>query len=513
MSSGLAAGTFGIANICYLLMPQNMKKQSILKKYITSVSIEALIVFSFVFISAVGCKDPDQPAGQPNDTAAVAGEYTAELTHAPMVPLPRNYSHPEKAIVNLEVVEKVMQLADGVKYTYWTFGGSVPGPFIRIQEGDEVEMHLSNNPNNKMPHNIDLHAVSGPGGGAEATLTVPGHTSIFSFRALKPGIYVYHCATAPVGMHIANGMYGLILVDPKEGYPKVDKEFYLMQGEFYTKGKNGEPGLQPFDMDKAIREQPEYVVFNGAVGGASGANALRAKVGDRVRIYVGNGGPNLVSSFHIIGQIFDNVYEEGGNQVHQNIQTTLIPSGGAAIVEFTCREPGVYNIVDHSIFRAFNQGAVAQLVVTGAADKMIYSGKIKDELYQPGAAVADESDVPAGPPIPDLPLEVRYKSGHELFEMNCSSCHQTTGLGVPGAFPPLAKSDFLMARSDKGIGVLLNGINNEPITVNGNHFQGVMPKLNLSDEQIADILSYVRNSWGNKSPVVQEKEVKKVRIQ
>lgn len=462
-------------------------------------------------IAAASCTHPSQTVRPSNDTAAVSGEYNAELTHAPFVPAARGYDHPEKAIVHLEVVEKVMQLADGVDYTFWTFGGSVPGPFIRIQEGDEVEMHLSNNPNNKMPHNIDLHAVSGPGGGAEASLTVPGHTSIFSFRALKPGIYVYHCATAPVGMHIANGMYGLILVDPKEGFPKVDKEFYLMQGEFYTKGKNGEPGLQPFDMDKAIKEQPEYVVFNGSVGGASGSNALRAKVGDRVRIFVGNGGPNLVSSFHIIGQIFDNVYEEGGNQVHQNIQTTLIPAGGAAIVEFTCREPGVYNIVDHSIFRAFNQGALAQLVVTGPADKMIYSGKIKDELYQPGNPNAQADAEPADPATPDLPLEERYKLGHELFEFNCSSCHQSTGLGVPGAFPPLARSDFLMSRPDKGIGVLLNGINNEPITVNGKHFQGVMPKLSLSDEQIANILTYVRNSWGNKSPVIQEKEVRKVR--
>src|SRR6185437_3783465 len=383
-----------------------MKKSFVLQKFGLGAARLGPAGLALILLCTISCKHSAEPANPANDTAAVIGEYTAELAHAPSVPLAPTYAHPEKVIVRLEVVEKVMQLADGVKYTYWTFGGSVPGPMIRVQEGDEVEMHLSNNPNNKMPHNIDLHAVSGPGGGAEATLTVPGHTSIFSFRALKPGIYVYHCATAPVGMHIANGMYGLILVDPKEGYPKVDKEFYLMQGEFYTKGKNGEPGLQPFDMDKAIREQPEYVVFNGAVGGASGVNALRAKVGDRVRIYVGNGGPNLVSSFHIIGQIFDNVYEEGGNQVHQNIQTTLIPSGGAAIVEFTCREPGVYNIVDHSIFRAFNKGAMAQLVVTGTADKNIYSGKIKDELYQPGASIAQESDVPAGPPVQDLPLEV-----------------------------------------------------------------------------------------------------------
>ncbi|HVU94319.1 MAG TPA: copper-containing nitrite reductase [Puia sp.] len=477
--------------------------------------IVALAGFScWTIFALTGCNQAGATAAKAfNDTAAANGYYTAELTRAPLVPAARDYDEPKKVIVNLEVVEKVMKLADGVDYTYWTFGGSVPGPFIRVRQGDEVELHLSNDPNNKMPHNIDLHAVNGPGGGAEATLTVPGHTSVFSFRPLNSGLYVYHCATAPVGMHIANGMYGLILVTPHEGLPKVDKEFYLMQGEFYTKGKNGEPGLQPFDMDKAIKEQPEYVVFNGSVGAASGANALRAKVGDRVRIYVGNGGPNLVSSFHVIGQIFDKVYEEGGTQVHQNIGTTLIPSGGAAIVEFLCREPGTYSIVDHSIFRAFNQGAIAQLVVTGKADKIVYSGKIKDELFQPGASDAVASDEPTEAPTPELPLADRYKKGQLLFETNCSSCHQPTGLGLPGAIPPLAKSDFLMGRGDKGIGILLHGINNEPITVNGKKFQGVMPQLPLGDDQVANILSYVRNSWGNKSPVIQEKEVKKFRNQ
>lgn len=474
-----------------------------------------LMVSILLFISfTMACNQTDPSKQIPNDTAAVIGEHPAELAHAPKVPIGWEINANEKVIVRLEVVEKEMKLADGVNYTFWTFGGTVPGPMIRVQEGDLVEMHLSNNPNNKMPHNIDLHAVSGPGGGAEATLTVPGHTSIFSFRAMNPGLFVYHCATAPVGMHIANGMYGLILVTPKGGLPKVDKEFYLMQGEFYTKGKNGAPGLQPFDMDKAIKEQPEYVVFNGSVGSTTGANALQAKVGDRVRIYIGNGGPNLISSFHVIGQVFDNVYQEGGSQVHQNIQTTLIPSGGAAIVEFTCREPGTFNIVDHSIFRAFNQGALAQLVVTGPADKNIYSGKIKDELYQPGNPdVAESEDNTGLPPTPELSFADRIKDGNQLFQMNCSSCHQNSGLGVPGAFPPLAKSDFLLKRPDMGIGILLHGINNEPITVNGQHFQGVMPQLNLSDDQIASILTYVRNNWGNKSPIVKAKDVQKIRNQ
>ena len=466
-------------------------------------------------VSFTACSPHKKTGGPSTDTTAVTGEYSPALTFAPNVPEARDNATPKKVIVEIEVVEKVMRLADGVDYTFWTFGGKVPGPFIRVQEGDEVELHLDNNANNKMPHNIDLHAVNGPGGGAEATMTVPGHSSVFRFRALSPGLFVYHCATAPVGMHIANGMYGLILVTPKAGFAYADKEFYIMQGEFYTKGKNGEPGLQPFDMDKAIKEQPEYVVFNGSVGSTTGDNALHAKVGDRVRIYVGNAGPNLVSSFHVIGQIFDKVYVEGGSEINRNIGTTLIPAGGAAIVEFTCKEPGTYNIVDHSIFRAFNQGALAQLIVTGPADTNIYSGRQADQFYySPSEMRIDKKDKPTiEPAAPEPSFADRLKDGRTLFESNCSSCHQTTGLGLPGSFPPLAKSDFLMGRQDMGIGVLLHGINNEPITVNGKHFQGVMPQLSLTDDQIASILTYVRNSWGNKSSGVKASDVKKIRNQ
>jgi nitrite reductase (NO-forming) len=467
-------------------------------------------------LSFVACTSHKKTSGSSIDTTAVTGEYSPVLTFAPNVPEARSSATPKKVIVEIEVVEKVMKLADGVDYTFWTFGGKVPGPFIRVQEGDEVELHLNNNANNKMPHNIDLHAVSGPGGGAEATMTVPGHSSVFKFRALSAGLFVYHCATAPVGMHIANGMYGLILVTPKDGLPNVDKEFYLMQGEFYTKGKNGEPGLQPFDMDKAVKEQPEYVVFNGSVGSTTGENAFHAKVGDRVRIYVGNAGPNLVSSFHVIGQIFDKVYMEGGTEINRNIGTTLIPAGGCAIVEFICKEPGTFNIVDHSIFRAFNQGALAQLIVTGPADKNIYSGKLADQFYYPPIQEGtDKKDKPAIEPTaaPEPTFADRFKDGQTLFTSNCSSCHQTTGLGLPRTFPPLAKSDFLMGRQDMGIGIVLHGINNEPITVNGKHFQGVMPQLALTDDQVASILTYVRNSWGNKSPGVKASDVKKIRNQ
>ena len=265
-----------------------------------------------------------EPVGEP---------VHAILTAAPDVPPPTGRHAPAKVIVDLEVQEVTRPLADGVDYTFWTFGGDVPGRFIRVRQGDTVEFHLKNAPTSKMPHNIDLHAVTGPGGGAASSFTAPGHKSVFSFKAINPGLYVYHCATAPVGMHVANGMYGLILVEPKEGLPPVDREYYVMQGEVYTAGRFGEEGLQPFDQRKAEDERPGYVVFNGSVGSLVGDKAVKAKAGEKVRVFVGNGGPNLISSFHIIGEIFDKVYQEGGVKVTQEqVQTTVVPAGGSAVI-------------------------------------------------------------------------------------------------------------------------------------------------------------------------------------
>ena len=243
-----------------------------------AVSLAAVAMLLLVGLPSRG----SEPEVRATPGAVLAAELPVEiavLTTAPHVPPPIGRRHEAKVIVNLEVIEVVKRLADGVDYTFWTFGGNVPGSFIRIREGDFVEFHLNNNPSSKMPHNIDLHAVTGPGGGAASSFTAPGHSSKFSFKALNPGLYVYHCATAPVPMHVANGMYGLILVEPKDGLPPADCEFYVMQGDFYTAGKYGEEGLQAFDPVKATDERPPYVVFNGAVGSLVGDKALQAKVG------------------------------------------------------------------------------------------------------------------------------------------------------------------------------------------------------------------------------------------
>ncbi|MBI2462572.1 MAG: nitrite reductase, copper-containing [Candidatus Rokubacteria bacterium] len=289
----------------------------------------------------------------------------AALTAPPAVPPPIARTAPATVLVELETVEVRGRLADDAEYRFWTFDGSVPGPFIRVRVGDTIELQLTNRADSEFPHSIDLHAVTGPGGGAVATQVGPGQTGGFTWKALNPGLYVYHCATPHIGAHVANGMYGLILVEPEGGLPPVDREYYVMQGEFYTMAGAG--ALRLFSYEKARAEQPDYVVFNGRVGALEGERALQAKVGETVRLYVGNGGPNLVSSFHVIGEIFDAVYPEGavGSGPQRNVQTTLIPAGGAAIVEFRVEVPGTYRLVDHSIFRAVEKGAMAELVVTG----------------------------------------------------------------------------------------------------------------------------------------------------
>jgi nitrite reductase (NO-forming) len=429
----------------------------------------------------------------------------AILTAPPMVPPPITRKHPAKVQVHLETLEKVGRMADGVEYVFWSFGGTVPGSFIRVRSGDEVEFVLSNHPSSKMPHNIDLHAVTGPGGGAVSSFTAPGHSSTFSFKAMNPGLYVYHCATAPVGMHVANGMYGLILVEPEEGMKPVDREYYVVQGDFYTKGAYGEAGLQPFDMEKAIREDADYVVFNGSVGSMTGKNALTANVGETVRLYVGNGGPNLVSSFHVIGEIFDDVYVEGGTSINHNVQTTLVPAGGSAIVDFKLDVPGNFIMVDHSIFRAFNKGALGIIKVEGKEDKTIYSGKQADTVYLPeGSAVQVIGKEQKKLLAKNKNEQIRF--GKRVYEANCQACHQANGQGIKGAFPPLAKADYINNDPDKAISAIINGLSG-PIKVNGVSYDGVMPAMRLNDTDIANVVTYILNSWDNKGGEISAEQV------
>lgn len=328
--------------------------------------------------SAAGSSEPEAAAVVPSGPVVVSNPATtgADVVRDPTdLPGPLGDREPETVRLDLETIEIEGQLADGTTFTYWTFNGRVPGPFFRVRVGDTIEVHLRNLTKSTMAHSVDFHAVTGPGGGATMTQTPPGEETVFSAKALKPGLYVYHCATPMVAQHIANGMYGLILVEPEEGLPPVDREFYVMQGEVYTTEAFGSTGLLTENIDALLNEDPEYLVFNGAVGALTAHRPLKANVGETVRIFFGVGGPNFTSSFHVIGEIFDRVYDQASlsSPPLADVQTTLVPPGGATVVEFGLEVPGTFLLVDHALAR-LQRGLAGYLVVEGPENPEIFNG-------------------------------------------------------------------------------------------------------------------------------------------
>jgi len=331
---------------------------------VTNVSAPAPTVATPADPALVTAPTKLQPA-KPATLSAIGASAAA-------VPARIERTGPATVDIRLETKEVVAEVSPGETYAYWTFNGTVPGPMLRVRVGDTVNLTLANDAGSAWPHSIDLHAVNGPGGGATSTQTASGKETSFTFKALNPGLYVYHCATGPIPQHIANGMYGLILVEPEGGLPAVDREYFVVQSELYTNAAKGTAGHHEFGYQKLLDENPDYVLMNGSVGALTGKGAMTAEVGETVRIFYGVGG-FLPSSVHLIGEIFDRVYLEAGSAVNTNVQTTFVPAGGAAMVEFKVDVPGTYLLVDHSLGR-LDKGAVAQLVVTGPEDPTIYSG-------------------------------------------------------------------------------------------------------------------------------------------
>jgi nitrite reductase (NO-forming) len=287
--------------------------------------------------------------------------------------------------VYFTIKEGVAEILPGTTIDVWTFDGAVPGPMVRAQVGDSVDFFLTNPPDSEMPHNVDFHAVTGPGGGSARLDTAPGATSELRVKLQKPGVYLYHCAFPHVPTHMSHGMYGLIVVEPEGGLPQIDHEYYLMQSEFYTVRGGGESVTQlddaghlDYSLTHGLLEEPTFVVFNGRPDSINGDRALgmfegdSIATGDSVRLFVGNAGPNLSSSFHNIGEIFDTVYVEGSfGLTNHDVQTTLIPSGGAAAVEFTTEVPGDFLLVDHAIFRT-DKGAAGTVHVRGPENPDVF---------------------------------------------------------------------------------------------------------------------------------------------
>lgn len=341
-------------------------------------SVLAVLLALTLVLAACATDGPGANSGSDAEVAnkapAPAKDNAVRIAKDPTdIPGPIGAREPEHVVVELEAVELIGELDDGTTYEYWTFNETVPGPMIRAKVGDTVEIRLSNREDSGQIHSIDLHAVNGPGGGAAATQVKPGDTKTFTFKALAPGVYIYHCATPYIPSHVALGMYGLIVIEPEEGMPEVDREFYIVQGEIYSDLRPGEKGHARYDADALFDEQPNFVVFNGQYQAVTGDYAMEAQVGERVRMFVGNGGPNLISSFHVIGELFDEVHPEGATEALHNVQTTLVPAGGATWVEFELDYPGQYILVDHALQRAIGKGALAILDVTGEADPEIFN--------------------------------------------------------------------------------------------------------------------------------------------
>ncbi len=289
------------------------------------------------------------------------------------IPAPIERRQNKTVEFTIKTKEVVAQIDDGTTYKLWTYNGKIPGPFLRVKQGDTVVIHLDNAPNSLMSHSIDFHAVTGPGGGAAVLQTPPGQRRTLKFKALHPGLFVYHCATPHIATHLAHGMFGMILVEPKQGLPKVDHEYYVMQAEYYTTAPAGTRGNQVDDDDRLLEEMPTYVVYNGRVGSLTGDRAMSAKVGQTVRLYFGVAGPDKPSAFHMIGEMFDRLYPNGSleDPPEHGVQTTLVPPGDSAIAEFKVDYPGKYLLVDHALSR-LDKGAMGVLKVTGPADPSIY---------------------------------------------------------------------------------------------------------------------------------------------
>lgn len=428
----------------------------------------------------------------------VQGQELARTALAPAVPPPIARNYATKVVFEVEIKEHKKPLAPGIDYVYWTFGDDAPGPLLRVREGDLVEVHLHNHPDNKLAHDIEFDAADGPSGGANVSLTAPGHSSVFSWRALRPGLFCYQSLAEPTGVHVANGLFGLILVEPKAGLPAVEREVQIVQSEFYLDGERDVKGLHRFSLRKAEAEQPDYVVFNGRVGALTGSHALKARVGERLRVYFGNAGPNLSSAFHIVGSSLATVMEPGNEATEpRDAQTSLVPAGGSRMVELRLDTPGEYTILDHSLFRASLKGTIGVLSVEGKLNRDLFSGKTAQDSYEPQTRLAK---VESGEPAASTQL------GATTFANICATCHQASAEGIPNSIPPLKESDFLMADKLRSVRILLRGLKG-PISVNGHQFANEMPNLHLSDAQIAAALSYVRSNFGNHGDEVTEADV------
>ncbi|HET6632164.1 MAG TPA: multicopper oxidase domain-containing protein [Rhodanobacteraceae bacterium] len=464
----------------------------------------ALLVFFLVggLYSTLNVRAPSPSAA----AAAVSPLSLAKgkLVHARDARLPPAEPGPSMD-VRVIATDETVEIASGVQYQAWTFGGSVPGPTIHVRQGQTVNVTFTNH--GHMQHSIDFHAAVTPPSLHYVDID-PGESLTFSFVANTPGAFLYHCGTPPVLLHIGNGMYGALIVDPATPLPPAAESYVLVQGEWYTQQVSG--SLMGGNFERMKAEQPDEVVFNG-VAFQYRDHPLPVTAGERVRVYFVNAGPDLWSSFHVIGAIFDAVYPDGDpGHALSGVSTYTVGPGAGAVFDLVIPQPGEYAFVDHDMAHAI---IGAQGIFDVRAAGTAPAGESAFVTPAPPSTAAPVAAPPTPAPAEAAgPYSFDAARGATLYAANCQACHQATGMGLPGAFPPLKGTPAVVDPDPaKHIEVVLHGLHGEAI--NGVSYPSVMPPFagTLNDSQIADIINHERTSWGNKAKLVTAEQVKAAR--
>jgi nitrite reductase (NO-forming) len=401
--------------------------------------------------------------------------------------------------IRLDTTHKIIEIAPGVKFSAWTFGNQVPGPIVRARVGDRIKFSMTNRSDEQAPglqvmaapmmHSMDFHAAMVSPQDKYRSVA-PGQTISFEFTPNYPGVFMYHCGTPMVLEHIASGMYGMVIVEPRNGYPtKVDREYAVIQSEFYTKldpqkrKVDGQP-LYVLDGERVRTKAPTYTVFNGRYNGMVD-NPLPAKPGERVRLFVLNVGPSNTSSFHVVGTIFDRVWMEGNpDNQWRGAQTVLLGSSDAAIVEFIVPEAGSYVMVDHHFANA-SQGAIG----------LIKAGVVV------GGGELEHNNIPATP-VPSEPSAVKGKLS---FESKCLACHSIGGgdkLGPDLLAVSKRRNDAWLAKWLKSPEQMLQSDGDAKAMLD--KYKLPMPNQNLSEEEIREFVAYFKWADANLQPQAKE---------
>ncbi len=292
---------------------------------------------------------PQQSPASLSHGEAPIGPVMTALDRTADAPAPAGSHHRRIRFVTAHVRH---QVAPGVVYEAWTFDSIIPGPTIRLAVGDTIDFTLVNAAT--IPHSMDFHAAELAPDRAYRNV-MPRDSIQFRFVPRVPGAFMYHCGTAPVATHIANGMYGALIVDPRTARPPA-QEFVLVQSEFYMGAPSGADSLRSLNWDKVLNAFPDYVVFNG-VASRYATHPIPVDVAKPIRLFVVNAGPNRISSFHVVGAIFDRVFADGFGRPFEGMQTWNVPVGGGAVFELRLAETGLYPFVTHA-FADATKGAV-----------------------------------------------------------------------------------------------------------------------------------------------------------